>query len=151
DVPASLTTAVFTTDHAGRVTAWSDQAAALFGRPAAEALGLDWDVLFDPDMSDRLKDALGRAAVGKAYTGVLYTRSGGRLLSLALHCTPLTGVSDQPVLVCSVGDADRERRAATRTAFMDELIRKSPFGLVMIDEDLRFVLVNDSLASINGV
>ncbi|MDI5970890.1 SpoIIE family protein phosphatase [Streptomyces sp. SL13] len=184
---------MFTTDHAGRITAWGDRAAAVFGRPAAAALGLDWDVLFGPDESGRLTDALARARQGLPYSGVLTARSGDRLPSLTLNCSPLTGVSGDPVLACSVsgggpgavadggpGAADAERnavanaepdaanaepdvakdtesdaaerqRAAVRAAFVDELVGKSPFGLLMLDEDLRFVLVNDSLSAINGV
>ncbi len=145
-------TAAFTTDHTGRITAWSEQAATLFDRPAPEALGLKWDVLFGSDSCGQLDDALGRISQGQPYSEVLHVKaSGGGLLHLALNCSPLIGASGETIMLCNISDMDLDRRAETQAAFMDELMRKSPFGLVMLDENLRYVLANDALGAINGV
>jgi PAS domain S-box-containing protein len=149
--PTGDSAAVFTLDPTGRVTGWGDRAAALFGRTAAEALDRDWADLFDPEMAGRLKEALERVARGEEAGGLLRAHPDAPLRALSFHCAPMTGVGGGRSVVCRVGDAAGERRAATRAAFADELIRKSPFGLVMLDEDLRFALVNDSLAAMNGL
>ena len=152
ETPVRPPSAVFTTDDAGRITAWGTAASALFDRSPAEALGLKWDVLFDSDMSGQLEAALDAVARGESRDEVLHAKaSGGRLLRLALNCSPMASASGETVLLCTISETELDREAETRMAFMDELMRKSPFGLVMVDENLRYVLVNDALAAINGV
>ncbi len=150
--PPRRTPAVFTTDHTGRITSWSAGAAALFGRAADEALGMKWDVLFDSDMSESLTEALADITRGETYNGALHVKSdSGALLHLALNCTPLIGDSGDPVLLCDIRDAAADSLAQTRAAFFDELMRKAPFGLVAVDENLRYVLAGEALAAMNGV
>ena len=152
EASAGLPAAVFATDRTGRITGWSAPAEALFGRPSADALGLTWDALFDAGMSGLLDEALDRIAQGRSCNEILHvTVDGGRLLHLTVTCPPLVNASGETVLLCNVGDIEVDRRAETQLAFMDELMRKSPLGLVMIDENLRYVLVNDALAAINAV
>jgi PAS domain S-box-containing protein len=151
DAPAGAPGVAFSVDGAGRVTGWSDRAAAVFGRTGDEALGLAWDVLFDPEAAWRLDEALRQAVQGRQFTEVLRAGPGAAAALVTLTCSPMTGASGETLLVCSIGDTECARRAATRAAFADELIRKSPFGLVMLDDQLRFVLVNDSLAAISGI
>ena len=151
EASAGLPAAVFATDRTGRITGWSAPAAALFRRSPADALGLTWDALFDADMAGLLEEALARITQGRSGNEILHVRiDGGRLLHLTVTCPPLIGAAES-VLLCNVSDIELDRRAESQLAFMDELMRKSPFGLVMIDEDLRYVLVNDALAVINGV
>ena len=151
EAPHRLPDATFTTDHAGCVTGWSTQAAALFERPAADALGLKWDVLFEPDMPGHLEEALSRAAQGQSYSEAVSVKTGAGRLPLLLNCCPLTGASGETSVLCTVGRIGSDRRSESRAAFMDELMTKSPFGLAMIDENLRYVQVNDALAAINGI
>ena len=148
------TPAVFTTDHAGRITTWSTGAWALFRRPPADVLGTRWEALFDSDVSGPLAKALGTVTRGEPYDEVLHVkaRSGeGGPSHLALTCSPLFGDSGRTSLLCSVREAEPERLVEMRLAFMDELLRQSLFGLVTVDENLRYVLVNDALAEMNGI
>ncbi len=152
EVVPDLPTAVFITDRAGNITAWSAQAADLFDRAAADALGLTWNALFDADASSQLEDALVRAGQGRSCTQLLHVKTDdGRLLHLCITCTPLTDSAGETVLLCKISDMELGRRTESQMAFMDELMQKSPIGLVMVDENLRYVLVNDALAAINGI
>ena len=152
EVMAGLLAAVFTVDRSGRVTSWSAEVAALFGRSSAEMAGLTWDVLFGADISSRLEDAFAWGDQGRSWSEVVHAKAGdGRMLRLRVSCSPLLDPQDETVLLCRAGDVELLRRAETQMAFMDELMRGAPFGLVTIDEDLRYVLVNDALGEINGV
>src|SRR4051794_14586 len=80
---SASTAALFTVDGAGRVTAWSEQATALFDRAAPEVLGLAWDVLFDADAATRLKEILISAGQGRPCPDVVQLRSSaGRSVRL---------------------------------------------------------------------
>ena len=146
-------TAVFAADCSGRVTGWTAEAAALFDLAPEDALGLAWDAVFNAETPSRLEDALTAVGQGRSWSEVLHVKAGnGRLSGLSVRCSPLVGSSSSDAAVlCQVDDMEFGRRTESQTAFMDELMGKSPFGLVMIDEDLRYVLVNDALAAINGI
>lgn len=151
-MPLGPPAAVFTMDNAGRITAWSAQAAELFARTADDTLGHTWETLFDTDALSRLENVLVTARGGQICTEVLHVKVGdGRLLHLGVTCFPLVGSSGVTTLLCKVTDIEVGRRTESQMAFMDELMRQSPIGLVMIDENLRYVLVNDALAAINRI
>jgi PAS domain S-box-containing protein len=149
---AARSVAVFAADRTGHITGWSAPASDFFHRSAADALKLTWDALFDAEMSGLLGEALDRIGQGQSCDEVLHvTIDAGRPVRLMVTCTTFAGAPAESVLLCNVSDMEQDRRVETRMAFVDGLMRNSPSGLAMIDEDLRYVSVNDRLAAMNGM
>ncbi|MCM2579542.1 SpoIIE family protein phosphatase [Streptomyces meridianus] len=144
--------ASFVVDGGARITSWGTDAAAWFGRSAEEVLGQHCGLLFGEDAHEVLADASVRAAAGEIHTTVLPATLGdGTRRDVLVTCSPLSEITGRPALLCQVADVEELSSNEVRTAFVDALMRKSPLGLGVLDNDLRYVLVNDTLADFNGV
>jgi serine phosphatase RsbU (regulator of sigma subunit)/PAS domain-containing protein/anti-sigma regulatory factor (Ser/Thr protein kinase) len=143
--------ASFTVDHAARVTAWSAEAADRFGYPAGEVVGRHLGFLLPHTAPDPTADAASIAdAVGVRRVVPALFRDGG-VREVELACTPLTEPDGGHGLLCRVTDTADAVADDVQAAFTDALMRASPFGLGVLDTDLRYVLVNEALAEFNGI
>jgi PAS domain S-box-containing protein len=153
--------ASFTLNHDAHITSWSAGAAAWFGYAAAEVLGRHCRFLLTDTV---LAEAASSGEGGEDYIRVVPVRlADGDRRDALLTCSPLTGSSGEPGLLCQVSDAAGVSRSdeplpdvasphdAVQTAFMDAFVRTSPHGMGILDNDLHYVLVNDVLAAINGM
>lgn len=139
-------------NHSGHITAWSADAAAWFGRPAEEVLGTHCRSLFTDSALDALYAALSDAAAGQYYSGVTTVAPRDDIpREVLLSCSPLLEGEGSAGLLCQITDLAEASWREGQTAFVDALMRASPFGLGMIDNELRYVFVNDALAEFNGV
>ncbi|MGH3325463.1 MAG: SpoIIE family protein phosphatase, partial [Streptomyces sp.] len=145
--------ASFTLDHAAHLTSWSADAAALFGRSTGEVLGRHCRVLLPQSALAALGEAWISAAAGDDYSRVVELTPGdGARRDVLLTCSPLTEASGDTGLLCQVSDMeDATARSESQKAFVDALMRTSPFGLGVLDNALRYVFVNDALAEFNGL
>ena len=136
-------------DHAGRVTAWSDDARNWSGYAAADALGRHCGFLIAQAVPGTSAAAL--CGPDRDEREVTVTLSDGARREAHLTCRPLDLPGGTTSLLCELGEAAAPPRAEVRAAFADALLRTSPFGLGVIDNDLRYVVVNDALAEFNGI
>ena len=144
--------ASFSLDHTARITSWSAEAAEWFGLPATEVLGRYCGFLLTQTALGAVSDAAEYAAAGKNYSRVVPVGIGaGPPREVLLSCAPLIEATGEVGLLCQVSDVEESSRSEAGMAFVDSLMRTSPFGLGMLDTDLRYVLVNDKLAEFNGV
>ncbi|WP_030297729.1 SpoIIE family protein phosphatase [Streptomyces katrae] len=141
-------------DAEGRITLWSPQAEELFGYTADEALGrFAAQLLVDDEHLGLVlslfenvmaggepwagafpvvhKDGSSRVA---EFRNMRLEDGQGRLYALGI-------ASDQATL----------RRVERDLALSMRLVAQSPIGLAVLDSDLRYVLVNPALESINGL
>ncbi|OEV14118.1 hypothetical protein AN218_00670 [Streptomyces nanshensis] len=148
----AMPTASFALDHGAHITSWSADAAAWFGYATDEVLGRDGHLLFQEAGAEALSAASAAAAAGEHYHRVVPVRlADGTAVHALLTCTPLLQSDGRTGLMCQVADLAASYRSEVQTAFMDALVRRSPFGLGILDDDLRYVLVNDALAEFNGI
>ncbi|MDI5970844.1 SpoIIE family protein phosphatase [Streptomyces sp. SL13] len=145
-----MSIASFALDHAGRISAWSADARSWFGHSSAEALGRHYDLLIAEAPPGAPAAALGAVASGDGRVMSVTLRDGSRRDAL-LTCSPLAEPGGTTGLLCQIGEMGRSPRSEVQSAFADALMRTSPFGLGVLDNELRYVMVNDALAEFNGM
>ncbi|WP_051300457.1 PP2C family protein-serine/threonine phosphatase [Actinomadura rifamycini] len=100
--PAALEPATVLLDTGGTVTGWSDGAARLFGRAAADALGTDLPgLLGGPAAAAPLAEAVARAASGRPWTGTLPPVPGAPD-GIRATCQALTAESGRTLVALTV-------------------------------------------------
>lgn len=145
-----MPTASFTLDHAARVTSWSADAGTWFGYSAVEVLGRHCGFLLAESALGAPAEAWNSAASGEKRV-VPITFADGDRRDVLLACYPLAEAAGGTGLLCQASDLDGSPRGDVQAAFVDALLRTSPFGLGVLDNDLRYVVVNDALAEFNGI
>lgn len=149
--------ATFTLDRSGRIVTWSTAAEALFGCAAREAIGRSCLFLFPKDdqgsAQEWLSRAQSRAEDSEPHSAVLPVLcAGGESLPKVLGCTPLIGADGRTGLLCQVTDLlQQATRGEAQAAFVEAVMQGSPFGLGMLDNELRYVMVNRALAELNDL
>jgi serine phosphatase RsbU (regulator of sigma subunit) len=93
DGPGLAGLAAFTLDSGGRVAAWPEAAARLFGRPAQAVTGQDVrDVLLvGPGQRELAGEALAEVAAGRPWTATLAMQLACGTRPVAVRCEPLDG------------------------------------------------------------
>jgi PAS domain S-box-containing protein len=144
EVP-SLATAVL--DRHGTITGWSPMAERLLGHPAADVLGRPAAAL----LSDVDPAEIGeRCRAEGGWCGLLLARHrDGHQVDIAARVSPLAGPDQEPRWLVTGTDAGRTWWADR--AMLDSVLSSSPFGIAVLDEDLRFVWLNDALQHVGGV
>ncbi len=146
--------ASFALDRDGRVTAWSVGAVAWSGYAVADVVGRHYEFLV-PQVAPGAGTAALVAVAGGGERLVPVTLGDGSLCDVLIDCAPMGTAGDG--LLCEVSETwdgpatGRPARDEVQAAFADALMRSSPFGLGVLDTELRYVLVNDALADFNGI
>ncbi|MFF3245929.1 SpoIIE family protein phosphatase [Streptomyces sp. NPDC002870] len=147
--------AVFGIDEDDRICYWGPGAQDLFGHDSASLLSKPLGVLFP----EPPRGAAG-ASVRLAESGRTFGYWRGRLRALHRDGTvfdcgfrvfPVTGAGGRSVVMALASRSDELDRVKTNLAFLDSLFETCPIGLVMLDEDLRYVHLNQALADMDGV
>ena len=113
--------------------------AVLFAEPSAD----------EPDACSRMAER-GRAL--GYWRGRLPARHrDGTDFDCGFRVFPVTGVEGRSVVMALASRGDELDRVKTNLAFLDALFETCPIGLVMLDEDLRYVHLNQALADMNGL
>ncbi|MFE5934317.1 SpoIIE family protein phosphatase [Streptomyces sp. NPDC056470] len=153
-----LGVAAVVVDASGRIVLWSPQAEAIFGYPAAEALGSPAARLLveerhrDQALSlfERVMSVRGPWA-GTPWSGIFSVRhKDGRTIPVEFRNTRLQDDQGQLYALGLATDAGTARRVEQDLALSSRLVAHSPIGLAVLDSDLRFVLVNPALEQIDG-
>ncbi|WP_267595948.1 SpoIIE family protein phosphatase [Carbonactinospora thermoautotrophica] len=144
--------ALMLTDHEGRISHWGAAAERMFGYRAEEVLGRRGPELFPPELRAEVAALRDRLFAGEYVHAVfpMRCRDGGWRLT-DIRAFPIRGPAGRPGIAALFSDAEDLEEVETELAFTQGLLREAPFGLVLLDEELRYVHLNQALADINRV
>lgn len=147
--------AVFGMDDDDRICYWGPGAQSLFGYESAVVLSQPAAALF-PDPPRGAPDAAPwLAEQGRTlgyWRGRLPARhQDGTVFECGFRVFPVTGARGRSVVMGLASRGDELDRVKTNLAFLDALFETCPIGLVMLDEDLRYVHLNQALADMDGL
>ncbi|MFD3546975.1 SpoIIE family protein phosphatase [Streptomyces sp. NPDC058655] len=147
--------AVFGLDGDGVVCYWGPGARDLFGHEAAAVLSRPGAVLFDGDdaaAAGACAALVERARAEGYWRGRLSARHrDGTVFACGFRVFPVSGAQGRPVVMGLASRSDELDRVKGNLAFLDALFETCPIGLVMLDEDLRYVHLNQALADMDGL
>ncbi|RKT02813.1 PAS domain S-box-containing protein [Streptomyces sp. 3211.6] len=152
--------AVLGLDTAGRVRYWGPGAQDLFGYEAGTALSRPAAALFPapaegPGPAERLVERALALGYWRVRLPVLHR--DGTVLDCGFRVFPVTGSAggsadpDGTVVIALASRGEELDRVKTNLAFLDALFETCPIGLVMLDEELRYVHLNQALADMDGI
>ncbi|MFH9725156.1 SpoIIE family protein phosphatase [Streptomyces sp. NPDC017254] len=147
--------AVLGIDGEGRICYWGPGAQRLFGHEATDVLSRPADVLFPAAPLDGAGAAERLAERGRTLgywrARVPTLHRDGRVFDCGFRVFPVTGDDGRSVIVGLASESEGLDRVKTNLAFLDALFETCPIGLVMLDENLRYVHLNQALADMDGV
>jgi len=156
-VVESHVSGVVFSDPDGRITEANDAFLAITGHARADLLAgrLAWDGLTPAEYRevDRRAAAETRSSGGcRPYEKELVRKDGRRVPVIVASALLAPRGSEAVAFVHDLTElrwAQRERERLF--ALLDALLTSAPVGYAVLDRELRFVLVNDVLAELNGV
>ncbi|MFF4896230.1 SpoIIE family protein phosphatase [Streptomyces sp. NPDC001068] len=135
----------------GVVLGWTPGAEALLGRPAAEVVGRPATRLLamrvDPARAAGVAE---RCRSGMGWSGLVPLRHrDGRTLDVDLRVSAAFHIEGHECFLLS----GRERRPqwAMGQSVLDGFLTRSPIGMAVMDPELRYVWINDTLERFGGV
>jgi PAS domain S-box-containing protein len=152
-------TIVWTADPVGRFCEPNPDWSSYTGQTAEEASGHGWLDAVHPDdrgyVMTSLVDARRRRASWQGRARVHHAPTAG-MRRCIIRAVPLVGEDDAITeWVGTVTDVDDQTRTEeilrATTARLSTLMRHAPVGFAFIDHELRFQVVNEKLAEINGL
>ncbi|MFD9410219.1 SpoIIE family protein phosphatase [Streptomyces sp. NPDC059989] len=148
--------AVFGIDDDGLIAYWGPGAQELFGHDSAATLARPGALLFADTESRNAADTcaeLVERARTQGYWRVRLTarHRDGTAFNCGFRVFPLTGADGRPVVMGLASRSDELDRVKTNLAFLDALFETCPIGLCLLDQDLRFVHLNQALADMDGL
>ncbi|MFD9246598.1 PAS domain-containing protein, partial [Streptomyces sp. NPDC059556] len=146
--------AVLGIDEDGRICYWGPGAQRLFGHGASDVLSRPAAVLFPAAPLDGAGAAERLAERGRTLgywrARVPTLHRDGRVFDCGFRVFPVTGAGGRSVILGLASESAGLDRVKTNLAFLDALFTTCPIGLVMLDEDLRYVHLNQALADMDG-
>ncbi|MFE6854237.1 SpoIIE family protein phosphatase [Streptomyces sp. NPDC057674] len=146
--------AVLGIDEDGRICYWGPGAQRLFGHGASDVLSRPAAVLFPAAPLDGAGAAERLAERGRTLgywrARVPTLHRDGRVFDCGFRVFPVTGAGGRSVILGLASESVGLDRVKTNLAFLDALFATCPIGLVMLDEDLRYVHLNQALADMDG-
>ncbi|AJE81349.1 MULTISPECIES: SpoIIE family protein phosphatase [Streptomyces] len=145
-------TATAVCDDSGVLTGWSEAAAGLLGLRAREVLGRPVaELLAEGENGGALRTALSERHPGPDPAGVLRARHrDGRTLVLGVQATALTADGGRHWHLSAV-DMARNPWWSTSHSVVERFLRNAPFGIGVLDPELRYVWTNTALDAMSGV
>ncbi|MFE6527674.1 SpoIIE family protein phosphatase [Streptomyces rochei] len=139
-------------DDEGRITLWSPEAERLFGYSSAEALGrYAADLLIDPLHRSQVLDLFARVLSGESWAGGFPIRcKDGTVRQTEFRNVPLQDDEHHAYALGIATDQKQLRELETGLALTSRLFHHAPFGVAVLDPDLRYMLVNPVLEKIHG-
>ena len=132
--------------------------AAMTGYTERELLAMTIDDLTHPDDRERDLELYGRLARGESAYEMekRYLAKDGRTLWVEVNGNLVRDEEGRPVRAFAViKDVTARRKAeashAEAIARLDAFVRHAPIGFALFDSDLRFIALNDHVATLNGI
>ncbi|MFF8280061.1 SpoIIE family protein phosphatase [Streptomyces lateritius] len=147
--------AVLGMDDADRICYWGPGARRLFGYDAGDVLSRPAATLFPAAPVDGTSAAERLAERGRTL-GYWRVRMpalhrDGTIFDCGFRVFPVTDHKGRSVIVGLASRGDELDRVKTNLTFLDALFETCPIGLVMLDENLRYVHLNQALADMDGI
>ncbi|OII68086.1 PAS domain-containing protein [Streptomyces sp. CC77] len=143
-------------DADGTVTHWNREAERILGWPADEAVGRSglagWAVrpADAADVADRLAAAMASTPERRVHECALLRKDGGRVL-VRVQSAGVSGADGRPVGVFwAFGEVHTQMDFERSVALSEGLFADAPWGLVVVDADLRPAVVNAQAARALG-
>ncbi|MEU8793126.1 SpoIIE family protein phosphatase [Streptomyces sp. NPDC048643] len=135
----------------GVLIGWTRAAEALLGYPAAEMVGTSAGRLLAMERDPiRVAGIADRCRAGMGWSGsVPVRRRDGRPVEVDLRVSAAFGIDGHECFLVSA--RDQRRRWTADPAFLDRFVTRSPVGMAVLDLDLRYVWMNDTLEHLGGV
>ncbi|MGV9564341.1 SpoIIE family protein phosphatase [Streptomyces sp. NPDC003480] len=138
----------------GHVDQWSLRAEQLFGIPRERAVGMDpIEAFVAPELRERGQRKMAEILDGREWTGVIpfLAPDAKRTQGLAeVYVMPTVTEDGDRAAVCIVVDVRTLRSIETDLAASQAIFGQSPFGFLLIDQDLRVRRANERFASTFG-
>ncbi|WP_374116115.1 PAS domain-containing protein, partial [Streptomyces sp. CoH27] len=135
----------------GMVIGWTRGATALLGYPEQEVVGGSARrLLAMPEDPARLAGIVGRCRAGSGWSGrITVSHRDGRALDVELRVSASFRVGDGECFLVSA--REQHRRWTMGQSVLDGFLTRSPVGMAVVDRELRYVWLNDTLEHIGGV
>ncbi|MFE3112555.1 SpoIIE family protein phosphatase [Kitasatospora indigofera] len=137
----------------GLILHWSEDAEALLGYSAEEAVGsYAARLLVGEDEWPKVAELFGRIMESRGWSGVFPLRHrDGHVVELEFRTYPIVGPGGALLLLATASDVSSLRQVESDLAILNGFFSQSPIGMAVYDPDLRFVRLNEALARINGM
>ncbi|GGU97270.1 hypothetical protein GCM10010260_36320 [Streptomyces filipinensis] len=147
---ASTDAAAVISEH-GVVVGWTRGAAALLGYAAPDVVGARAaGLLAMPEDPVRLAGVVERCRGGNGWSGEIAVRHrDGRRLGIRLRVSASFPMGDTECFLVSA--RDERQRWTMGQSVLDGFLTRSPVGMAVMDTELRYVWLNDTLERFGGV
>lgn len=144
-----LRIATILVDAHGRVVYFDPRAEELTGFKRADVIGRDVHLLTAASipMTSDIFIKLAQARLGGV---VPIRRADGDVCFASVRSQPVSLPDGSPAYLLQAMDVDREGEGVKHLGMLEGFFHQAPFGFVVLDEQLRFVLVNEAAADLNG-
>nr|WP_149828411.1 SpoIIE family protein phosphatase [Streptomyces tailanensis] len=151
DLLDASTDAAAVVSAAGVVIGWTRGAEALLGHPAAEVVGGPAARLVAlPADPARAAGVAARCRAGMGWSGLIPVRHrDGRIIDVDLRVSASFHIGGDECFLVSAREL-RQRWTAGRSV-LDGFLARAPVGMAVMDPDLRYVWLNDTLERFGGV
>lgn len=135
----------------GTVIGWTRGAEALLGYPAAEVVGRSAALLLTgPPDARRTAAVAARCRAGSGWSGLVPLRSrDGRSLDIDVRATASFLIAGREGFL--VSGRELTPHWTMRGSVLDDFLTRSPVGMAVLDPDLRYLWLNDTLERFGGV
>ncbi|MFY0510831.1 SpoIIE family protein phosphatase [Streptomyces anulatus] len=135
----------------GTVIGWTRGAEALLGYPAAEVVGRSAALLLTgPPDARRTAAVAARCRAGSGWSGLVPLRArDGRSLDIDVRSTASFLIAGREGFL--VSGRELTPHWTMRGSVLDDFLTRSPVGMAVLDPDLRYLWLNDTLERFGGV
>ncbi|MER6566046.1 SpoIIE family protein phosphatase [Streptomyces sp. NPDC001093] len=147
---ASTDAAAVISEH-GVVVGWTRSAEAVLGHAARDVVGASAArLLAMPEDHVRLAGVVERCRAGNGWSGQIAVRHrDGRSLDLQLRVSAAFRIGDTECFLVSAREP--RQRWSMGQSVLDGFLTRSPVGMAVMDTELRYVWLNDTLERLGGV
>ncbi|MFI6443250.1 SpoIIE family protein phosphatase [Kitasatospora sp. NPDC050543] len=140
-------------DTSGRVVLWSPAAEELLGWPSELLVGRRIDeLLYGDELVAQARAAIQEALRQGRWQGLTELRHrDGEGVVVEARVSLLVDGDGTPFLQAALAEARALQAVEHDLAVRDALFEQSPLGIAILDGDLRYTAVNQTLADMNGV
>jgi PAS domain S-box-containing protein len=150
--------AIISQDLNGIITSWNKGAERIFGYTAGEMVETSMVRLIPPERQEEETDILGKIKRGEKveHFETWCRTKDGRQINLSVTASPIKDAAGHIIGLSKIARDITQRKQAETLLFASEqplqaFFTSAPAGLALLDRQLRYVQLNETVAEINGV